>query len=956
MKKRIFAILLSLCMVIGLLPVTAMAADTVSVTTEAELLAAIESATGTSENPVRITVKADITLNHNIFVDSGKCIVLRGEDRDTTITLADTAELTEGEKQSSMIEIGSKHSEDVTEVTLENITLNANSKARVLAAHGVNTLVTMNENTTITHGGGILQGVGVCLVGSTFVMNGGLIVDNHTTPPTSGYGNSGTIVLYEQASFIMNDGAIKDNVVTRYCGGIYSWGGAKLVSIRNGEITRNTGSYGGGITLLDCPTGALEITGGKICANHNNREDTMFSQNIFIQNTPVLLSGNAVIGDADHQNSGLYFNNKESKIIIITGQLKDKAKIYLLNKQNYEIKGSADYQVTDSDAMKFTMPSAPTIQFYVDAENNQIKWAPGRNIIFKANDGSETPATTKQAVPQGIETALNANTFTRTGYTFAGWNTEQNGGGTAYTDGATIATSEDLTLYAQWTPMHYSISYELNGGTAGVDAPTEHIFDRETTLVDPIRKDYDFGGWYTNNDLSGSKVESLGATAYTDNITLYAKWTKTIGGTTYFVSPVVADYTYTGSAIIPAVTVKAEDGNTVNTVDSNNYTVICNDDSNINAGPANIAVKMGEVEIGTASFTIIPAPLTITADNQSIRVGNALPEFTYTVTGLMDADKENTDLLSGVSASCTGADNSKAGTYTITVSGPKDITNYTITYVSGTLTVSRRSSGSSSSSSEKTYAVSTEKSKNGSVKLSDAKAAKGDTVTITVKPDDGYVLDTLTVVDADGDEVKLKDKGDGKFTFTMPASKITVEATFVLESEVEQPTQPTAHPFADIATGTWIDTAVQYVYANGLMTGMRETEFAPSAATSRAMIWTILARRSGADTTGGANWYEKGQQWAIANGISDGLNPSGSITREQLAVMLWRTVGCPLGAGDLSAFTDANTISDYAVTAMQWAIETGLITGNGSGTLAPKAGATRAETAAMLMRFCEANQ
>ncbi|MDY5972876.1 MAG: S-layer homology domain-containing protein, partial [Butyricicoccus sp.] len=75
-----------------------------------------------------------------------------------------------------------------------------------------------------------------------------------------------------------------------------------------------------------------------------------------------------------------------------------------------------------------------------------------------------------------------------------------------------------------------------------------------------------------------------------------------------------------------------------------------------------------------------------------------------------------------------------------------------------------------------------------------------------------------------------------------------------------------------------------------------------------------------------------------------------------LAVMLWRTVGCPLGAGDLSAFTDASSISDYAVTAMQWAIETGLMTGNGSGTLAPKAGATRAETAAMLMRFCEANQ
>ena len=260
-----------------------------------------------------------------------------------------------------------------------------------------------------------------------------------------------------------------------------------------------------------------------------------------------------------------------------------------------------------------------------------------------------------------------------------------------------------------------------------------------------------------------------------------------------------------------------------------------------------------------------------------------------------------------------------------------------------------------SGSSVSSYSVTVDTPTNGTVTVSPKNASKGTTVTITIKPDDGYVLDTLTVVDADGDEVKLKDKGDGKYTFTMPASKITVEATFVLASDA-QPTQPTTHPFADIAAGSWIDTAVQYVYANGLMTGVSETEFAPSAATSRAMIWTILARRSGADTTGGANWYEKGQQWAIENGISDGSNPSGSITREQLAVMLWRTVGCPLGAGDLSAFTDASSISDYAVTAMQWAIETGLMTGNGSGTLAPKAGATRAEIAAMLMRFCEANQ
>ena len=237
--------------------------------------------------------------------------------------------------------------------------------------------------------------------------------------------------------------------------------------------------------------------------------------------------------------------------------------------------------------------------------------------------------------------------------------------------------------------------------------------------------------------------------------------------------------------------------------------------------------------------------------------------------------------------------------------------------------------------------------------VSPKNASKGTTVIITIKPEDGYVLDTLTVTDADGDEVKLKDKGDGKFTFTMPASKITVEATFVLATEVEQPTHPTSHPFADIAAGSWIDTAVQYVYANGLMTGVSETEFAPSAATNRAMIWTILARRSGADTTGGANWYEKGQQWAIENGISDGSNPSGGITREQLAAMLYRYAGSPAVEGSLDRFNDAGKVSGYAADAMRWAVETGLISGMGDGTLNPQGNATRAQLATILMRYCE---
>ena len=223
-------------------------------------------------------------------------------------------------------------------------------------------------------------------------------------------------------------------------------------------------------------------------------------------------------------------------------------------------------------------------------------------------------------------------------------------------------------------------------------------------------------------------------------------------------------------------------------------------------------------------------------------------------------------------------------------------------------------------------------------------------MTITVKPDSGYALDELTVTDKDGDPVKLTDKGDGKYTFKMPDSKVEIEASFVEEGAQPENDVPT---FADVAANDWFYQAVQYVAEKGLMSGTSATTFAPNEATTRAMLWTVLARLDGQDTAGGAVWYEKGMNWAMTKGISDGSNPNGSITREQLASMLYRYAGAPAAAGDLSAFSDAASVSEYAQTAMQWAVANGILSGKGNGVLDPKGNATRAEVAQMLMNFCE---
>ena len=137
------------------------------------------------------------------------------------------------------------------------------------------------------------------------------------------------------------------------------------------------------------------------------------------------------------------------------------------------------------------------------------------------------------------------------------------------------------------------------------------------------------------------------------------------------------------------------------------------------------------------------------------------------------------------------------------------------------------------------------------------------------------------------------------------------------------------------------------------MTGVGNSKFNPDGAVTRAMVWTVLARMDGENTDGGSTWYSKAQSWAMRTGVSNGTNPMGSITREQLAAMLYRFEGSPAVSGNLSAYPDANTVSDWAKDALVWATQTGLIKGMG-GNLSPKTGATRAQLATMLMRFEEA--
>ena len=275
--------------------------------------------------------------------------------------------------------------------------------------------------------------------------------------------------------------------------------------------------------------------------------------------------------------------------------------------------------------------------------------------------------------------------------------------------------------------------------------------------------------------------------------------------------------------------------------------------------------------------------------------------------------------------------------------------------------------GSSSSSGSTRYTVSVEDTDNGSVKVSPTRASKGSTVTVTVKPDEGYELDKLTVTDKNGDRIKLTDKGDGKYTFQMPASKVTVEAVF---TAVEP--EPEGLPFTDVTSGDWFYDAVAYVYDKGMMEGTTDTTFAPAMNLTRSMIAQVLynleerPEAPGAagftDVAAGA-WYADAVNWAAARGIVKGYDtgafgPEDSVTREQLAAILYRYAqakGYDTTQGGMAVreFSDSASISDWAQEAMAWAVNAQVLSGKGNGVLDPQGTATRAEVAQMLMNFGE---
>ena len=290
--------------------------------------------------------------------------------------------------------------------------------------------------------------------------------------------------------------------------------------------------------------------------------------------------------------------------------------------------------------------------------------------------------------------------------------------------------------------------------------------------------------------------------------------------------------------------------------------------------------------------------------------------------------------------------------------------------VSATPDFSKRSSGGSSggsSSGKTTYKVTTSAVNNGGVNASPSNAEKGATITITLSPDRGYKLDKLTVTDGSGKTVSTVKKSDTVYTFTMPASAVKVGVSYVKATET-----PSKTKFNDVSANDWFASAVDYVTGKGMMNGTADNTFSPKANTTRGMVVTVLYRLENQPSTSAASftdvasgaYYANAVAWANANGIVSGygsgkFGPNDKVTREQLAAILYRYAQYKkydVSVGEdtnILSYDDAQSISSYAIPAIQWACGAGVVTGKSGSKLDPKGNATRAEVAAMLMRFCE---
>ena len=516
--------------------------------------------------------------------------------------------------------------------------------------------------------------------------------------------------------------------------------------------------------------------------------------------------------------------------------------------------------------------------------------------------------------------------------------------GKLYAPGGSVPA--DVTeLTVQWTAPTYAVTLHTNGGTINSGNVTGYTYGVGATLPtadDMTYTGYTFKGWYDNEGLTGSPVTAIGDTE-TGNKEYWAKWEanaytvtlNTNGGTIN--NGNVTEYTYGVGATLPTdvtrtgYTFKGWYDNEGLTGDP--VTAICSTETGNKEYWAKWEINQYTITYDLAGGTAEGNPNTYTIETGAFTLKNPTKSG-YTFTGW----------------SGTGLD----GENNMTVTIPKGSTG------ERRYTAHWRYNGGGGSSSSTSYPVSVpDKTDHGSVTVNPKNASKGSTVIITVTPDSGYVLETISVTDKNGNDLKLTDKGGGKYTFTMPASKVEVKATFMEDNSV-------LNFFYDVPNDAYYYEAIKWAAENGVTGGIGNGLFGPNQPCTRAQIVTFLWRAAGSpvvnylmpftDVDEGA-YYAEAVRWAASCGIVTGLTETtfgtnGVCTRAQAATMIYRYAQAQ-GKGFTGAwmfhlpFTD---VPEWAYESVAWCYMNGVTTGVSETSFAPGNDCTRAQIVTFLWR------
>ena len=574
--------------------------------------------------------------------------------------------------------------------------------------------------------------------------------------------------------------------------------------------------------------------------------------------------------------------------------------------------------------------------------------------------------------------------------------------GKTLTNNGTVTTEEGGTLTGNITnaPPKINTTNPLPDGTVGT------VYNQQLAAENtPTQWSVTSGPLPAGLTLNGNTISGTPTTANTYKFTVTAtnnsgsdskEFTLTINPAPVLVTGVTLEPTsltlFTGDTASLTATVEPSNATNPNVTWSSDRSDVATVDSGVvtavGEGEATITVKTtdGSNISDTCTVTVTQSTYSISADTKALDFGSVYTGYTQpaakTVTITNDGNQQVTVTLPTandfVITAGTGFTDSTAtlapkGTATFTVQPKAGLSvgtyseNIMVSGSEGATVTIPASFTVEQRDNTPYYGITVNDPANGTVTCYAKSAAKGAEVTLTVKPDVGYALDKLTVTDASGKTVDVTKVDEKTYTFVMPGRAVTVEAVFAPSTS--------GLPFTDVSAGDWFYEAVQFVYENGLMDGVGNNLFAPNATLNRAMAVTILYRLEGSPDLDGENlgypfadvdgdtWYSDAVYWARLNGIVDGVennhfDPTGSLTREQMATILYRYAqykGADVSAsGDISGFADSANVSSWAVDAVKWAVGSGLVNGVEGNALAPQGTSTRAQAAAVLMRLSQA--